>query len=384
MANAWENVGWIAEEALMHLEDALVIAPLTARDKTSDFTIKPNGYAVGDTVQIKTRPDYKTRDFAADGNVIVKQSIRSSKRPMTIEKLFDISVSITAREKALNMDSFAEEVIIPAAYRLAESCDQYVATKILKAAGLYASDDLFASAADMALARKAATLQQLDPATRVALVDLDIEAKLLGADWFVRSDSRGTTGESTLTQGAIARTLGMTFFSSINFPTNSVAFSAGGFTGLTNHAAANNELIGAKLLPVDGGTGTINEGDRIMVAGMRRPLVAAAAFSSASGNVSLVDPITEIVPDNAAITVVGSGQSLTYKGLIMDQQALAVAMPLLDPASDKPSSVISNNGYSIRVVQGYDMDAKTEILSMDLLIGAEAYDPRRMTLLANY
>ena len=62
---------------------------------------------------------------------------------------------------------------------------------------------------------------------------------------------------------------------------------------------------------------------------------------------------------------------------------MAVAMPMLDPASDKPSSVISDDGVSIRIVQGYDMTTKTETLSMDLLVGATAYDPRRITLLSS-
>ena len=41
-ANAWQQVEWIAAEALNHLEDALVITQLTAKDKTAEFNNKPN------------------------------------------------------------------------------------------------------------------------------------------------------------------------------------------------------------------------------------------------------------------------------------------------------------------------------------------------------
>jgi len=58
-------------------------------------------------------------------------------------------------------------------------------------------------------------------------------------------------------------------------------------------------------------------------------------------------------------------------------------MPMLDAASDKPSFVVSNNGYSVRVTQGYDMSTKKETMSLDLLIGAKSYDPRRITLLGD-
>lgn len=387
MANAWEKVDLIAAEALTHLEDALVISKLATKDKTADFNTRPNGYAVGDTVRIKSRPDYEAKEFTT---AIAVQSIRETKRSMTIEKHFDISVEITAKEKALDMESFSEQVIMPAAYRLAEKCDVYVGTKILEAAGLYTSDDLFASAADMAAARKAATIQQLNPTGRYCLVDLSLEAKLLGASYFSTYNNRGDTGAQVFAQGSMGAAMGMQFFSSINFPVAS-AFTSGTMVCLTNNGAGGNtnNQIGATSLTVDGQTAsrTVKAGDRLAIAGVRRPLkvLTTIADTSATTTVALVDPITEIIPDNAAVTVISTGTAAwTPQGAIFDGDSLAVAMPVLDAPSDKPSQVISNNGYSIRVVQGYDMASKKETLSLDMLIGATAYDPRRITLLANY
>nr|MDJ0827605.1 P22 phage major capsid protein family protein [Rhodobacter sp.] len=136
MPNAYTNVDWIAAEALTVMSDELIISPLTARDKTADFMNEPNGYKVGDTVRIKTGPDYEAKEFTAGGNVEV-QSVRSSNRNIKIEKHLDVSVEIGAKEKKLNFEGFSSEVIQPAAVRLAEKCDQYVGTKILNASGLY-------------------------------------------------------------------------------------------------------------------------------------------------------------------------------------------------------------------------------------------------------
>jgi len=387
MANAWEKVDLIAAEALTHMEDALVISKLATKDKTADFNTRPNGYAVGDTVRIKSRPDYQANEFTS---AIAVQSIRETKRSMTIEKHYDISVEITAKEKALDMESFSEQVIMPAAYRLAEKCDIYVGTKILEAAGLYTSDDLFASAADMAAARKAATIQQLNPTGRYCLVDLSLEAKLLGASYFSTYNNRGDTGAQVFAQGSMGAAMGMQFFSSINFPV-ATAFTSGTMICQTNNGAGGNtnNQIGATSLTVDTQTAsrTVKAGDRLAIAGVRRPLkvLTTIADTSATTTVVLVDPITEIIPDNAAVTVISTGTAAwTPQGAIFDGDSLAVAMPVLDAPSDKPSQVISNNGYSIRVVQGYDMASKKETLSLDLLIGATAYDPRRITLLANY
>jgi hypothetical protein len=386
MANAWEQVDSIAAEALMHMEDALVITARTARDKTADFNKTQAGYSVGDTVRIKTRPDYEAKEFAG---AIEIQEIRESKRQMAIEKHFDVSVNVTAKEKALDLESFVEQVIQPAAYRLAEKAESYVAGKIVQGAGLYASDAVFGSSADMALARGAASFQQLSPTGRFCLVNDTLESQLLGATWFNTHNDRGETGESILNEGVMGRTMGMEFLASYQFPIDNHAAAGNGTSTTDNGVAVGgvfpNNKIGSTTLTIDALTGQIEAGDRIKIAGVRRPLIAAAQAVATATTVTLVDPITEIIPDGAAVTVIGSGQSnLDLRGAIFDDQSLAVAMPVLDAPSDKPSSVLSNNGFSIRVVQGYDMTTKTDTLSLDMLIGASAYDPRRITLLREF
>jgi hypothetical protein len=256
MANAWEQVDSIAAEALMHLEDSLVITQLTATDKTADFLTTPNGYKVGDAVRIKTRPEYAVKEFDVDGS-IVRQDIRESTRNMTIEKHLDVSVAVTAKEKVLDLDSFSAQVIQPAAYALAERADLYVGTKILDAAGLYASDALFTAQGDMAQARKAATLQQLDP-NRMCLVDIDLEATLLSADYFSTWAQRGPSGEESFNMGSMGHAMGMDFYSSLQFPSD--AHTPGDGTTATNGdptvAGATANIIGATTLTVDATTGT--------------------------------------------------------------------------------------------------------------------------------
>lgn len=380
MANAYEQVDQIAAEALMHLQDALVITQLTTKDKTADFNRTPDGYSVGDSVRIKTRPDYEAKEFTS---AIEIQDIRESKRSLTIEKHYDISVELTAKEKVLDLESFSEQVIKPAAYRLAEQCDEYVGTKILEGAGLYVSNSIFGNAADMAQARKESNIQQLNPMGRYCLVNNDLEAQLLGATYFNTYDNRGSSGQVVFNEGNMGRAMGMDFFTSLQLPENTQA-TVGNGTTQTNNTATTNR-IGDTALNIDALTGSIAAGARIKVAGMRRPLKVASAVSASGTSIPLTDPITEIVPDNAAVTVIASGQTnLEFKGAIFDNESIAVAMPMLDPADDKPSSVVTDNGYSIRVVRGYNMNSKKTTLSMDLLIGATAYDPRRITVLREY
>lgn len=386
MANIWEHPSKIAQEALLHLEDSLVIAPLCAMDKTAEFTTRASGWKVGDTVTFRTHGEYNVDEFQT---TIATQSIRSSTRPLTIEKHFDISVELTAKELALDLDSFSDQVLRPSMYALAERCDTYLGSKILQAAGLYVSDDLLASAADVALARKAAIIQQLSM-NRYSLVDHDLEAKLLGQTWFNQAQTRGQEGVDTLNTGRLGRTMGMDWFASIAFPTNVVGHTAGAGTALVNNGTGGNtnNQIGATTLTIDGGSsGVFNAGDRLRVAGLRRPLIVkttTSALNTPVTSVELVDPITEIVPDNAAVTVIGSGQSLIYHGAIFDDKALGVAFPMLDLPESESAGIASANGINVRIVKAYDINTKKTTFSMDFMCGAFMLDPRHVTLLAEY
>lgn len=376
MPNIHETIDLIAAESLTILTDQLVITQLCARDVTSEFNTRPNGYKVGDTVRIATGADYQAKEFT--GTVEV-QAIRNSSRSMTIEKLFDVSVEIGAKELVMDFDNFTTSVIRPAMLRLAEKVDTYVGTKILNAQGLYVSDALFGNAADMAQARKAAQKQQLGP-NRFCVMDLDLEATLLGKD-FNQFNTRGQDGADTLRTGELGQMMGMSFFASNQFPTVTRTSSSGS-TITDNSGGAN--VVGNKVLKVDAITGGFTAGDRIQIAGVRRPLIVASNAAADATSIALLDPITEIIPDNAAVTVVGAGQSSTIHGSIFDSQSLAVAFPMLEIPPDKPAAVLSENGVSIRVTQGYDMNTKTNMMSLDLLVGAEAFDPRRITLLGDY
>lgn len=382
MSNIWEHPSVIAMEALTHLEDALVIAPLCAKDKTSDFTNKANGWKVGDSVSFRTHGEYEVDEFTAGGSIST-QSIGTSTRSMSIEKHFDISVEVGAREYSLDLDSFVEQVIQPATYKLAEQVDTYIGTKLLEAAGGYYSSALFETASDIALARKAAIIQQLSM-NRFCLVDLDVEATLLGQTWFNQSQTRGGDGEMTLRNAEMGRVMGMDWFSSIAFPTNSAAHTCGTMVCQTNNVTATKNLIGDTSLIVDTQTSgrVLYVGDRLQIAGVRRPLKVKTAIPSTTSTteIELVDPITEVIPDNAAVTVLGHGEDVTYHGIIMDDRSLAVAFPMLDLPEDRVAATASNNGISIRIVKGYDLSSKKTTMSMDLLCGSFALDPRHMTL----
>lgn len=386
-----EGINIVAAEALAHLKDALVINSLCTTDVGAEYNIKPNGYSVGDTVNFKIDPVYEAKSF--DPAVGVEaQPIRSSNRSMTIEDHLDITTDVSARQKALEFEGFAAEVIRPAAYALAEKVDQYMATKIIQGMGLYVSSDLFGAVSgnggkDLAQARKTALLQQLGM-DKFVLMNPELEATLLGQDWFTGAQNRGD--DSILRNGEMGRTMGMDFFSTVNWAETTHVASEG-VAVLPAKSVMDTDginMVAQTALVCYEITASFKAGDRIKVAGAKRPMVVAqdkaAAINTApvaDRTIQLVDPITEILQGDAAVTVVGSGLTIDFQGAIFDGKSLGMAMPMLDAPETGLSSVLSSDGISIRVVADYDSKFKVSQLSMDCLIGGFALDPRRITLL---
>jgi len=392
-SNSFPSINLISMMALEHLDDALVMKPLCTTDVTSEFNARPNGYTVGSSLQFRTPPDYavKTFDERASDNtwvrddtkVVVPQDIRSSNRTMYIEKHYDVSVTLSSRELAMDFDNFSNEVIKPAMSQLAASIDTYIGTKLLTASGLYAATSVLSTQAEMAAARKTALDYQMDESNLFCIVDPTLESTLLGSAWFNTVANRST--DMGLTRGFMNDTMGFKFYASRNFPgtthlnSSTSAVTAASPSGTQNKVGTSSLIVGALASGK-----AVKAGDRLMVAGCKRPLIAAADAAESATEITLVDPITEIIASSAAVTLVGgAAKTLTPRGAILDGKALGVAMPQLDPAAGMDNAVASANGVSVRVVKGYDMSTKVTTLSMDCLVGAAALDPRRITLLAN-
>ena len=379
MASNFINVNMIAAEALRQLEYELVALRLAYRDKTADFG-KVGGYAVGESVTVKTRPAYETDEF---GGTISTQDIRQSSTTFSIEKHFDISIPWTSREASMSIDSLSEDVITPAMQSMAQKLDTYLLSKAWEGRGQYFSATLLESASDIALARREANRQQMPKANRIGLVNGDLEAIMLGTDAFNRFDSRESGGVDALENAMIGRLMAIDWMSTENF-TDASHTPGDGTTATVASPSATENVIGATTLTVDSTAGTFNAGDRIYVAGMYRPLIVASQVNATATAIPLSHQIDEVVPAGAAVTVVSTGVAASAKsGMIFTPDAFAYAMPPLDLPGDKVAAVLSANGMSIRVVQGYDQSTKTNTMSLDCLIGAKCYDPRKVVVLGS-
>lgn len=375
------NPSVLAAESLDQLDYDLVAGSLVYRDKTSDFGAA-GGYAKGDTVNIRTSTDLQTNEFTGTGP-ITAQEVNQSKTPLTIEKHFDVSVEITARERALNLDGVRNEIIMPAMSSMAQKIDTYLLSKITNSQGLYTSATLLENAGDIAQANKTAILQQISKVGRIGLVNEDLEATLLGTDVFSKFDHRGQPGVTALQEASMGRLLGTDWYSSVNMPT-ATQTTGNGATTLDNTSPTSN-VQGATTLVVDSTTGTFNAGDKINIAGAKRAFTVASTVAATATSIPIVEQINENLGslDGAAVTVIEPGQTVDYQGVFFNQGAYSFASPPLDPANSELSAALSANGMSIRVTEAYDIQTKKTFWSFDMLIGAKATDPRRSMLLGS-
>ncbi|MFC4373369.1 P22 phage major capsid protein family protein [Nocardia halotolerans] len=76
------------------------------------------------------------------------------------------------------------------------------------------------------------------------------------------------------------------------------------------------------------------------------------------------------------------GQPTTEVGLAFHKTALALATaPLALPRSNTWGAMESYKGLSLRIVQDYDLDLKSDVISVDILFGTKTLDPNRGVLL---
>ena len=117
MPNTFITVQDIADQAALRLRENEVMSRLVSRDYDEKIADK------GDTVQIKVPNVFDAKDFDQTGT-IVAQSIVEGKRLLTLDKIKDVSVTLSSKEKTLNINNFTEQVINPAIEALARKVDQ--------------------------------------------------------------------------------------------------------------------------------------------------------------------------------------------------------------------------------------------------------------------
>ena len=191
----------------------------------------------------------------------------------------------------------------------------------------------------------------------------------------VNAEKSGAT--EALRAGSIGNIFGIDNFMAQGVKTHSGGALTPGGTGATGLqvknaiTTASDEVVLESNASASGTlTGSVKAGDIVTINSKAYVIMTDATAASNKITVKINEKITASAADPAALSVAGGGQNLVFH-----QNAFAfVTRPLAAPAGVE-SYTTSFNGITLRVVRGYNMQYKKEMLSMDVLYGYKTMYP---------
>ncbi len=352
MANTFISVKQIARETLPRLIDNLVFPNLIYRDMGQAGCAKK-----GDTVAIRRPVKLTAQDFsAADG--VSTQNIAEESVNVKLDRIATVDAEISALEGALDFDSVKRLFIEPAAAALAEKINNdgldlyrdipYVGGEAGKTP---------AALSDFALAAYILDSNKVPSSARSAVWSPEATAAFKQIPALVNAEKSGDC--TALRSGAIGDVFGIS-----NYMTQAVRHhEAGDLAVSSGKITVESDVTGADEVTFIGTglTGGVVKGDVVTV-GVKTYTVKEDTVS-ADGKIT-VKLYPAVTASAGEIVTVAPSHSAN---LVFHPSAFGfVSRPLPTPAGVE-SYVTTYNGISLRVVRGYDMKYKREMLSMDVL-----------------
>ena len=120
MANRTLTSDVIAAEALMLLENNLVMSNLVHRAEDEFAQTTNGGYRVGDTVNIRKPAQFEIRE----GAVATPQDVIEGKMPMVVDTQAGVDFQFTTKDLTLSIKDLSSRVMKPAMIKLGNFVDQ--------------------------------------------------------------------------------------------------------------------------------------------------------------------------------------------------------------------------------------------------------------------
>lgn len=352
MANSLISVKQIARETLPRLIDNLVFPNLIYRETGAGLAAKK-----GDVIAVR-RPVKLTASDFSEAEGVTSQDITEESVSVKLDKIATVDTEISALESALSFDSVTRLFIEPAAAALAEKINADGLT-------LYKDIPYVAGTAgttpdalsDFAEAAFILDSNKVPTSCRRAVWDPAATAKFKQIPALVNAEKCGAT--TALRSGSVGEVFGLE-----NYMTQAVCRHEAG----TLKAGSGNLKVSAKVtdsstVKITGTsvTGKLVKGDVLKIGVKTYAVTEDAEESGGSVTVKVTPAVT--ASQDEEVTLYPSHTA----NLVFHPSAFAfVTRPLATPAGVE-SYVTSYNGISLRVVRGYDMKYKREMLSMDVL-----------------
>lgn len=406
MANRNLTASIIAKEAVMILDNELVMAKKVFRGYEEDFDKKPNGYEIGDTLTVRRPNDYTVRTTAT----AAAQDSQEGKTTIVVDQRRGVDFKFTSQQLTLDIKDLSERVIRPAMVQLANAID-------VSLHGLFTSvpnyvgtpGQLINSFADFAkgperLDEMAVPQDErcgvLCPADHWALVGSQTNlyndtlnkpsyrdgetGKVGGVDLYMTQNvatlTTGTRVSTDLVKGALTAT---TVTWAATRDTNTYVLTVDGMAGATDTIKAGEVLTIAGLYDVNPVTkapldylkmfvvtaDAVGVGSEIALTISPAPIGAGAHQNCYFATTDLDDDVVTYVPVTA---------STAYRqNMIFHKNAFAlVSVPLVAPPGAVDVGRQTYKGTSVRVIPVYDGITDESLWRLDVLYGVKCIDNR--------
>jgi len=392
----------IAKEALMLLDNNLVLGKLVNRAYEDEISKPVNGYKKGGSVQIRRPARYTFRP----GAVASPQDSVEKTLTLTVDTQGGVDLQFSSADMTLKISEFSERFLKPAMITIANQVDRDIAA-------LYKSVWNWVGTPGTTIANFAAFGRAPQRLTEMAVPE-DRVGVLAPADkWGLLGGLTGAyvqdIARPAIEKAKLPMVGGVDLYETQNVKTHTVGTKAG--TPLVNGASqgttyAASGATNSQALVTDGWTASsaiLKQGDVFTIANvyavnpvskdvlpyLQQFVVNADVSADGSGNASLtVSPaiitsgayqtVSAQPADNAAITVLGSAAGAYPQNLVFHRDAFALVMvPMEIPAATPPSLAgrESYKGISVRLVPYYDGTNDVSNWRLDVLYCVKAVYP---------
>ena len=400
MSNSILTNSLIAKEALIQLENQMVLGNLVHRGYEDEFDKKASGYAVGSSVTIRKPPRYALRTGAT---MSVQDSIEGSVT-LSVDQQMGVDLGgWTSADRTLRIPEFSERFIQPAMKTIAQGVDAAVAANYKDVWNWVGTPgSVIDSFADFGKGP-----QRLD---EMAVPGGDRSAILSPADnWGMIGAVSGLyiadTAKSALQKAKLPMLGGVDAYMTQNTPTHIVGSKAG--TALVKGGSQAVAYVDVKdsytqTLATDGWTNSsavLKKGDIFTIAGvyavnpvskakqtyLQQFVARSDVTAHASGGTTdvLVSPpiitsgayqtVDSAPADDAAITVLGTAATGYTQNMVFHKNAFALALvPMVKPEGAVDVQRVSYKGLSVRMIPVYTGSNDTSAIRLDILLGTRS------------
>lgn len=408
MANTTLTADIIAKEAVMILDNELVMAKKVFRGYEDEFAKNVNGYKVGDTISVRRPTDFTVRD----GATMAVQDVVEGKTTIVVDQRKGVDFKFTSQDLTLKIDELSERVIKPAMVQLANTMDTSIH-------GLYkyvnnwvgTPGELINSFADFAKGPERLDEGAVPQDGRTGVLCPADHWALVGSQTTLYNDTINKPAYRTGSTGMVGN---VDLYMTQNVATHTVGVWAGTTIAVDQAVTAStityNDVKNTmtQTITIDGFTAAapaLQAGDVFTIAdvfdvnpvtktrlGFNKKFTVistanasgnqvdvtfypAMIWSGAFQNIAVAAGVTDL--NNKVVTPMGTDSTSYRQNMIFHKNAFAlVSVPLERPPGAVDVSRQTYKGTSVRVIPVYDGVNDESAWRLDILYGVKAIDPR--------